>query len=125
MNLKAYVIPASNPAPVCSASTPGSSVYSDSGLLMVWTVNQGASQTRYVCIYNAGTVNDLLAFSYNPSPLPNGLVVNNQFGICTSGTCISGNSLPAGGYALSTVVLTASQSSQVGQTTGAFTIYIS
>lgn len=123
MNLKAVVIPSTTTsAPVCSAT---SGTYGEVGLSMSWNLNQGGSQTRYVCIHNVGTVDDLLSFNTNPAPtqLPNGLSINNSFSICSS-SCSNGNSLPAGAYALATITLTASQTSPTGTFNAAFTITI-
>src|SRR5919109_972203 len=72
LNLKALVIPVGTTVPTCSSST---GTYGETGLSMNWNLNQGGSQTRYLCIYNSGTVNDVLQFG--TTPLPNGLTINN------------------------------------------------
>jgi hypothetical protein len=119
LNLKANLVGPASTSPVCSSST-GS--YTDSGLSTSWTLNQGGSQTQYICLENVGTVSDSLHFVTNPSTLSNSLTIANTFSICNNGSCTVGNSLAPGAFALATVVLTASPSSATGTTSNVFSI---
>ena len=119
VNLKAVVVGPASAPPVCSSQ---SGTYPDSGLTTSWTLNQGSAQTQYICLQNVGTVNDSLHFTTSPSTLPNGLTISNAFSICNNGSCTSGNNLSPGGFALATIVLTGSASSNPGTTPNAFSI---
>ena len=119
VNLRAVVVGPAFVAPLCSSQ---SGSYTDSGLTTSWTLNQGSAQTQYICLQNAGTVNDSLHFTTAPSTLPNGLTISNTFSICNNGSCTGGNTLPPGGFALATIVLIASTNSNPSTTLSAFSI---